>query len=159
MKHKHIITLHYYKLAMQKFMIYTDGASRSNPGESAAGYVIFKDGIEIARNAVYIGKQTNNYAEYTAVINALLWCKENLNDLKNCDIELYSDSEVIIKQLNSHYKVRSEKLFEMNAKAKEVARSFAHIKFANLPRENEHISEVDLMLNCLLDRVLGKKST
>jgi ribonuclease HI len=143
---------------MQKFVVYTDGASRSNPGDSAAGYIIFKDNIEVARNAIYIGKQTNNYAEYTAVMNALLWCKENCDNAKSCNIELYSDSQVIIKQLNLEYKVKSEKLFEMNAKVREIVKSFMQVKFANLPRENEHISDVDLMLNRLLDKILVKKS-
>ncbi len=66
---------------MRKFVVYTDGASRSNPGHSASGYIVFEDGMEVARNAVYIGKRTNNYAEYIAVINALKWCLASCNVL------------------------------------------------------------------------------
>ena len=62
-----------------RYTIYTDGAARGNPGESASGFSIFDaSGKEVASSSFYNGIKTNNFAEYTAIIRALEWCEANL---------------------------------------------------------------------------------
>ncbi|MGC8478965.1 MAG: ribonuclease HI family protein [Candidatus Micrarchaeia archaeon] len=135
---------------MEKLTIYTDGASRGNPGKSASGYEIYKEGKLIAKDVFYNGIKTNNYAEYMAVIKALEWCASH-NDPKNIEIELFSDSTLIIGQLGKGYKVRSGNLKDLYYEASKLASKFFNIKFNNVPRETPGISRVDKELNKFLD--------
>jgi ribonuclease HI len=133
--------------------IYTDGASRKNPGPSASGYMAYRDGKIVARHFSYNGVETNNYAEYRAVILALEWCRDNLKDPKETEIRLYSDSELVIKQVNGKYKVKSGKLMEMNRVVKSLLPHFKKLEFMNTGREDKGIDRVDRQLNALLDRM------
>ena len=132
--------------------IYTDGASRKNPGKSASGYEI----LDYAHNLVvkysfYNGIRTNNEAEYLALIEALKKAQaEYGNDV---EIMLYSDSELMIRQLKGEYKVKGEGLKVLHAQAKELVSKFKSVKLNSVLRENEHISSVDASLNELLDRI------
>ncbi len=137
-----------------ELVIYTDGASRKNPGESASGYEIFnKDGTIIAKKSMYNGIKTNNEAEYIAVIEALRVAKEKFG--ADCEITLYSDSQLIVNQMNGKFKVREPGLKKLHALAREIASRFKRIAFVSVPRENEHITDVDAGLNELLDS-MGK---
>jgi ribonuclease HI len=133
--------------------IYTDGAARGNPGPSASGFIVLEEGKLLNEQSVYNGQATNNYAEYNAVILALGWCIENFHEPGCIDIELYSDSELIIRQLAGRYKVKSEDLAPLNEKAVELIHKFKSVKLNNVPRGNLHITEVDRNLNILLDRL------
>ncbi|MEM0149896.1 MAG: ribonuclease HI family protein [Candidatus Micrarchaeaceae archaeon] len=138
---------------MAKFTIYTDGAARGNPGESASGFIVISNGRIIARSESYNGHATNNYAEYTAIINALAWCKDNIADAKGATIQVYSDSELVVKQLNRMYRIRSDALRVLNKRANGMAALFGEVRFANVRRENRFIRLVDHAVNVLLDRV------
>ena len=85
--------------------IYTDGASRGNPGKAGAGYVLYKNGKIIKKGNKYLGIKTNNEAEYNALILAL----KNI-DNNTSNINIFSDSELMVKQLKGLYKVKNEKL-------------------------------------------------
>lgn len=136
----------------KKVTIYTDGASRNNPGISASGYLIFDDKSNvIAKSSVYNGILTNNEAEYNAIFLALEWCAKNLDNLKEVDIKLFSDSELVVSQLNGTYKIKSKNLKESNKKVKDVESKFKLVIYTNVSRENEFISKVDKALNQLLD--------
>ncbi len=134
--------------------IYTDGASRKNPGESASGYEIFDDGGRLlAERSLYNGIKTNNEAEYIAVIEAL---RRALRDYgEGAEITLHSDSQLIVNQMNGKFKIKNEGLKRLNLQARSIASKFAKVRFVNVPRENEHIVSVDGGLNALLDR-MGK---
>lgn len=137
---------------MRKITIYTDGAARGNPGESASGYIIYGNGKEIfKKHEEYNGMKTNNYAEYNAIILALDWCLKNMGDPEELDITLYSDSQLVVKQLNGVYKVKSLDLLELNDRAKMMIRNFGAFKVINVPRENPGIVIVDAALNHFLD--------
>ncbi len=99
---------------------YIDGASRGNPGESGIG-VILKDetGNTIATINGYIGRATNNIAEYTALIACLKKAKE-LNCTK---ITIHSDSELLVRQMNGQYRVRNEGIKEIFEQVQRVIRS------------------------------------
>ncbi len=130
--------------------VYTDGASRNNPGKSASGYEIFDQRHRLlAKHSLYNGIKTNNEAEYIAVIEAL---RRALKDLgAGSDIDLYSDSQLVVHQLKGDWKVKEKGLELLHAQAKELINRFKSVKLNSVPRENEHISSVDASLNDLLD--------
>jgi len=83
-------------MTLKKISIYTDGGSRGNPGNSAIGIIIIDSKKIIYKHGEYIGKATNNKAEYTALIKALKKASELFHEEVSC----FSDSELMIKQLN-----------------------------------------------------------
>jgi ribonuclease HI len=134
--------------------IYTDGASRSNPGESASGYQIFDERYKlIVKHSFYNGIKTNNEAEYLAIIAALEKAGAEFGYEK--EVHLFSDSQLVVRQLKREYKVRDAGLRELHSKALDLLVRFRSCKLENVPRENKYISMVDGELNDLLDS-LGK---
>ncbi|MDE1822825.1 MAG: ribonuclease HI family protein [Candidatus Micrarchaeota archaeon] len=130
--------------------IYTDGASRSNPGESASGYQMLDDkGKTLIEKEFYNGVRTNNEAEYLAII-AALEAAGNLYGLQN-EIRLFSDSQLVVKQINGEFKIKGDNLKALNLKARALAKRFQACSLGNVPREEKHISQVDKRLNLLLD--------
>jgi len=132
--------------------IYTDGASRGNPGKSASGYLILDSSNKpLIKEVFYNGRKTNNFAEYMAIIAALekvakLYGYEN-------NVILTSDSEVAVKQINGLYKVKEKHLKELNKRVIELASKFKSCKFQNAKRENKYIAMVDRELNRFLDKM------
>jgi len=137
---------------LKKFIIYTDGAARGNPGRSASGYEIYENGKLVAGDVFYNGVNTNNFAEYNAVIKALEWCVKN-SDPDKTEVELFSDSELVIGQLRGEYKVKAPRIKPLYRGAVELLSKFKKIDFNNVPRENNGISRVDKKLNIFLDKI------
>jgi phosphoribosylglycinamide formyltransferase-1 len=132
-----------------KIIIYTDGGSRGNPGPAAAAFILIEPtGKKIASQAVFLGKKTNNFAEYTAIVNAL----EAAKTAGAKTILLNSDSEFIVKQLNGQYKVKTENIRPLYVKAMELLTGFQGWQVKHIPREKN--SEADELVNLALD--LGK---
>lgn len=131
--------------------IYTDGAARGNPGPSASGYMVYEGKKLLQRHSEYNGIATNNYAEYKAVLLALKWCLSNLGTPSELSVELHSDNELVVRQLNGHYKVRSSLLKPINEEIKGVVALFGNVRFSNVRREDIYIKAVDRALNVLLD--------
>jgi ribonuclease HI len=132
--------------------IYTDGAARGNPGPSASGFMVFtREGALLKNHAEYNGMKTNNFAEYRAVMLAFEWCLANLASPAHTSVELYSDSEIVVKQLNGVYKSKSKALLPLKVQVQGMEKGFESVRFINVPREEEHIQEVDGSLNDLLD--------
>ena len=140
----------------EEVAIYTDGAARGNPGPSASGYMVYEGTRIIMKDFVYNGAATNNYAEYTAIRLALEWCAGNLKDLRQRSVRLYSDSELVVRQINGHYKVRAKALIGVNRKIKDLEPKFGRLIFISTGRETEGIKRVDRQLNILLDK-MGKQ--
>ncbi len=135
-----------------KLTIFTDGASRSNPGPSASGFMILNDNASVlVQEEIFNGTRTNNFAEYNAIILALRKAA-SLYGYGN-DIELYSDSELVVKQLNGQYKVKDAAIKDLHKDASALAGKFTSCMFYNVPRENANISAVDKALNNLLDNI------
>ena len=88
--------------------VYIDGASRGNPGEASYAYVIKERNKTIAEKYYCIGRSTNNVAEYTALVNVLEDIVKNFSDKK--EVIVYSDSELLVKQINGVYKVKDVKI-------------------------------------------------
>ena len=91
----------------EKIIVYTDGGSRGNPGPAAAGFVLRdNNGVELKRKAFFLGKTTNNVAEYTAIIKAI----EAALQIGAENLAIFSDSELLVRQINGRYKVKSENI-------------------------------------------------
>jgi len=133
-----------------RFIVYSDGASRGNPGISAIAYMIMtEDGRLLKKYSRYVGIRTNNQAEYEALISAL----ESASTLTDQEVACYMDSELVVKHLNGEYHVRNPKLKTLWLRVQELRQRFRRITFSNVPRTNIHIEWVDRLANQVIDRV------
>jgi ribonuclease HI len=112
--------------------IYVDGASKGNPGHSGVGIVIYRNGKVLKRISSYIGKTTNNIAEYTALIYAL----EEALLLKAGSLEINTDSQLMARQINRIYKVRHGGLIALYERAMHLLAGFEKTVVKYIPREN-----------------------
>ena len=103
-----------------KIFIYCDGGARGNPGPAASAFVVIKDGKVIHKGSKYLGKATNNVAEYGSVLLALSWLYKNYKTAIDLRIIVNLDSELVTKQMSGHYKVKNAKLKEMYVKGKGI---------------------------------------
>jgi ribonuclease HI len=139
---------------MTSITVYTDGASRGNPGPSASGYAIVVDDRIIAESSEPNHETTNNVAEYTAMINALEWCSKNIDGHKTAALSVVSDSELVVRQMNRKYKMKSAELKPLMHRLLELVHLFGSVRFEHRPRTDPMISRVDRKLNELLDRIV-----
>jgi ribonuclease HI len=126
---------------------YTDGASRGNPGSSAYAYLVCSHGSELAEMGKFLGKATNNEAEYHAVIAALEACSR----FSHGQVSVYSDSELVIRQLSGRYKVRATHLVPLYQRVKFLEKSFEKVTYRSVPREDAMIRRMDALCNRILD--------
>lgn len=143
---------------MDKIIIYTDGGARGNPGPAAMGVVICDEkGTIIKKYGEYLGDNlTNNEAEYQAVIFALKKSKAFFGKkrIREADIEVRSDSELLVNQLNGKYKILEETLQPLFLRVWNLRVELAHVRFVAVPREKN--KEADRMVNSALN---GKRET
>ncbi|MCS7164475.1 MAG: ribonuclease HI family protein [Thermodesulfovibrio sp.] len=119
-----------------KAKIYCDGASSGNPGDAGIGCLILFDNkrIEISE---YIGKTTNNVAEYTALIKGLQEAlKQNIQE-----IEIFSDSELLVYQINGVYKVRNKNLIPLYEKVRNLLSNFKKYQIFHIHREDNSVAD------------------
>ncbi|KKS31307.1 hypothetical protein A2380_03005 [candidate division WWE3 bacterium RIFOXYB1_FULL_43_24] len=129
-----------------KYQMNTDGGARGNPGPSAIGVVIRNEKKEkIFELGTYIGKATNNQAEYAALIEGLKAALERKISHLDCRL----DSELIVKQLKGEYRVKNIDLKTLWLTARELASRFKEIEFSHVLRENNQ--DADLLVNKALD--------
>ncbi|MBN2589630.1 MAG: phosphoribosylglycinamide formyltransferase [Sedimentisphaerales bacterium] len=125
---------------------YIDGGSRGNPGPAASGFVLSdKDGNLLLAKGLFLGKKTNNEAEYTALVKAL----EAALEINAKKIMIFSDSELLVKQINGEYKVKSEKILPLYEQASSFLYKFAKWKVQHVYREKNKIA--DGLVNEALD--------
>jgi ribonuclease HI len=133
-------------LNINKVIIYTDGAARGNPGPAAIGAVIKDEaGNTIATISRRLGATTNNQAEYQAIIAAL--AKASVIGARQ--VTLYSDSELVVKQINGQYKIKHTALRPLYQEVVKLAGTLASLKIAYIPRERNR--EADTLANKALD--------
>jgi len=132
-----------------RLKIYSDGASRGNPGTSAIAFKIMTEDDRLLKMySRLLGVRTNNQAEYEALISAL----QSVSKLTDQEVSCYMDSELVVKHINGEYKVRNPELKTLWFKVQELKQKFRRITFTNVPRSNMHIEEVDRLVNQTLDR-------
>ncbi|MBI2018247.1 ribonuclease HI family protein [Candidatus Daviesbacteria bacterium] len=129
--------------------IYTDGASRGNPGPASYGFVVL-DGMGniLHKEGRAIGITTNNVAEYTAVYEALKFVKNSLPS-KYSSIILKADSKLVAEQLSGNFKVKSKHLKPIIEQIKILALELGGITFSHIPRQKNALA--DSMANRALD--------
>jgi ribonuclease HI len=134
-------------LNINRVIIYTDGAARGNPGPAAAGAVIKdeKNNI-IATISRRLGTTTNNQAEYRAIIYAL----EKAAVLGARQVTLYSDSELVVQQINGRYKIKQTALRALYQEVVKLAGVLGKFEIAYIPRERN--KEADALANKALDQ-------
>jgi ribonuclease HI len=129
-----------------RIRIHIDGGSRGNPGPAGVGVVILgPDGRVSERIHRYIGEATNNVAEYHALLLAL----ERARARGDVDIEVYSDSELLVRQIQGRYQVRNAALRPLFLKAQERIAGFRHFNIQHVPRERN--AEADALANRGMD--------
>lgn len=135
-----------------KYIVYTDGGARGNPGPAGIGFVIRGEHEVLKKAGVYIGEATNNVAEYEALIRALSELKKVIpkEKRKEAKIEVHMDSELVVKQLNGKYQIKEEPLQLQFVKVWNLRVSeFPHVTFTHIPREEN--KEADALYNEALD--------
>jgi len=129
-----------------RLRVFCDGAARGNPGPAGAGAVLYTpDGRLVERLGRYLGRQTNNHAEYQGLILGL----ERALELGAREVEVYADSELMVRQLLGEYRVRAEGLLPLWRRARELLARFDRARIAHVPRERN--AEADEMSNRAID--------
>jgi len=129
----------------ESLIINIDGASRGNPGEAGAGAVLRNPSGRAVELKKYLGKTTNNVAEYEALVMAL----EEATRLGAREAEVRSDSELLMHQMNGVYRVKSPHLRPLHEKAASLASGFRKIKFIHVKREANR--EADRLANLAIE--------
>ena len=128
-----------------KLNAHTDGASRGNPGPAAIGCVIGEDGSVLEKFGRTIGKTTNNIAEYKACLAAL----ERMSELHATKVEIFSDSELLVRQINGEYRVKNPGLKPLYGQVMAILRTFETWRVTHVPRSMN--AEADRLANKALD--------
>jgi ribonuclease H / adenosylcobalamin/alpha-ribazole phosphatase len=129
-----------------KARLSTDGGARGNPGPAAYGYVLeTEDGTVLAAHGEAIGVATNNVAEYRALVAGL----EKALELGVDELEVVSDSELVVKQMRGEYKVKNEALRDLSLEAARLARQLRSVSYTAVRREHNELA--DRLVNEALD--------
>jgi ribonuclease HI len=129
-----------------KARLSTDGGSRGNPGPAAAAYVLeTEDGTVLDAQGQTIGVATNNVAEYRALVDGLRKAVE----LQVDDLEVVSDSELLVKQMRGEYRVKNKALIELSLEAAKLARQIGSVRYTAVRREHNELA--DQLVNEALD--------
>jgi len=139
-------------MANIKFIIYTDGGARGNPGPAGIGVVIYDEGkAVVAEISDFLGVATNNQAEYRAVIAALKKAKELAGENAGAtELDFYLDSELVVKQLRHEYKVKNKDLAPLFLQIYNLSLSFKKISYTHVRREFNQAA--DALANKAMDR-------
>ena len=133
----------------RKLRVASDGAARGNPGPAGAGAVLFDEqGRVLERLGTFVGRQTNNVAEYQGVLLGVRRARE----LGAEELEVIADSELMVRQLSGAYQVRAPALRELHAEALSLLKAFRKVKLVHVPREQN--AEADEMSNRAIDEKL-----
>jgi ribonuclease HI len=137
--------------AAEELEIHIDGASRGNPGEAGFGIsVATPGGAELAGLYGYLGRATNNVAEYQALIHALRYALAR----GARRVRVFSDSELVVRQIAGTYKVKHPDMQPLHREASALLARFAHASVVHVPREQNHAA--DRLANRALDEKASK---
>lgn len=126
--------------------VFCDGGSRGNPGPSAYGFVVYKEGKVLKEGFGYLGIETNNFAEYTALIKALEWLAKVYPRI---DVKIMMDSQLVVSQLSGTYKVKNPKIRDLVFKVRQLEPNFSRIDYMHIIREKNRYA--DSLVNRALD--------
>jgi len=130
-----------------RFTVFIDGASRSNPGPAAVGiYIENEKGEAVDEYCEYIGETTNNIAEYTALIRGL----ERAQKVGATEVLVYSDSQLVVRQLSGEYRVKSPHLKGLHIAALSLLNAFDNVAIEHVSRDRT--TRADALANEALDK-------
>jgi ribonuclease HI len=138
--------------AGKRAVLYTDGASRGNPGLAGAGFLVLDEASELlGEGKTFLGERTNNEAEYEALIAGLelarrLGCRE---------VEVRADSQLMIRQLTGQYRVKNRRLIPLVLRVKKLAAEFERVVYHHVPRAEN--SRADKLANQAIDEAVKGK--
>ena len=133
-----------------KARLSTDGGARGNPGPAASAYVLeAEDGTVLDARAEAIGVATNNVAEYRALVAGLRAALDRGVD----ELEVISDSELVVKQMRGEYRVKNAALRELSLEAARLARQIGDVRYTAVRREHNELA--DRLVNDALDAAAG----
>ncbi|MBI2047747.1 MAG: ribonuclease HI family protein [Parcubacteria group bacterium] len=139
---------------MKKIILYTDGGSRNNPGPAGAGAVVIdENGKTLKEISEFLGVRTNNWAEYEAIILGLQAIKKifGKEKLKDMEVEIKTDSELVARQLSGKYQIKEETLFPQFIKVWNMkVADILNITFTHIPREKN--KKADELANKAMDK-------
>lgn len=130
---------------MPALRLQTDGASRGNPGPAAAAFVLLDGEREIASGARYLGRRTNNEAEYEALLDGLRAALQQ----HPARLEILLDSELLVEQLRGRYRVRSATLLPLWQQARDLLGQFPQVEIRHVRRSGNE--RADALANAVLD--------
>jgi ribonuclease HI len=133
-----------------KVTAFVDGASRGNPGPSGYGVYMKSDSGEVIEIAGYLGRTTNNVAEYSGLLEALSFANEE----GATELEVVSDSELLVRQMLGVYKVRHPNIVPLYEKARILVRKFKRFTIRHTLRAGN--KDADRLANLAVDRAEGK---
>ena len=141
---------------MERLVMYTDGGSRGNPGPSALG--VFLKTLDV-RYGEYLGRATNNEAEYRAILSGMRKTRTMIGDVraKNTQLECRMDSELAMRQLTGRYRVKHPNLRKFFDEIQREGMLFGGVRFVHVPREEN--KEADREVNRALDEALSRKES
>lgn len=133
----------------QALKIYCDGGARGNPGPAASAFVVFgTSGKVLTKGSRFIGRTTNNVAEYKAVVFALEWLSQNTKDQ---GVVFFLDSQLVVNQLTGRFRVKDKKLIKLAKMIKNLEKNFlGKIIYKNISRKQNKIT--DFLVNQTLNR-------
>jgi ribonuclease HI len=150
---RHFAILMRYRMEnTHSITIFSDGGARGNPGPAGAGAIIaYAGGEVIATVSQFLGVQTNNWAEYEALILALSALSKRFGAQTNTlTIDAHLDSELVVRQLGGQYKVRESSLIEQYTKVRTLEAQFQKVRYIHVPRSENAVA--DKLANEAMDR-------
>ena len=131
---------------LDEVVVFFDGGARGNPGPAAYGYVLeSEDGHVLAAHGEAIGRATNNVAEYSGLVAGLA----KAADVGVRELEVVSDSELLVKQMRGEYKVKNEALRELWEEASDLEKKFGRVRYTAVRRAHNELA--DRLVNEALD--------
>ena len=135
-----------------RLIIYIDGASKGNPGRAGAGILIANgEGTKISEVSRYLGHKTNNEAEYWALLLGL----REAERLKGESVQVFTDSELVERQINGLYRVKDLNLKALHKKVVQNSKRFSSFEIRSIPREGN--KEADRLANQAIERRMAKE--
>ena len=141
-----------------KLKIYCDGGARGNPGPAAAAFVVLKNRTVFHQESKYLGKATNNVAEYEAVLLAWHWLANQDFKSSSVLIEFYLDSNLVVNQLSGNFKIKNENLWNLYHSIKSLEKKNSMTASYQFIRRSQNKRPDDLV-NEELDRHASKNFT
>lgn len=132
---------------MSKWELYVDGAARNNPGPAGAGFYLLKEGVPVEQQGMYLGKKTNNQAEYLALLLGIYYAQQHMGPDDSLTIK--ADSQLLVRQIQGQYRVKNPELARMHSVISGMLKA---LNFTIEHVRREHNKVADKLANTGIDK-------